>query len=118
MEKQNIVDLHLRVSPKLKELLIKQATINDQTLNVFCINILNNANLVKATILKATAEKESLRLYSSMSNNINQLSKHCNSFGEAATEQQLKYILEQAENMKKEIISAMLKKGVVIYGNL
>ena len=35
----NKVDLHLRVSPKLKEFLVQQAELNDQTLNTFCVGI-------------------------------------------------------------------------------
>lgn len=114
----NKVDLHLRVSPKLKEFLVQQAELNDQTLNTFCVGILKNTNLVKATILKSKAEKASLKLFSSMSNNINQLARCCNTEDNSATEEQLRMILEQAQIMKKEIINEILHKGVVIHGNL
>jgi len=118
MRTPNKVDLHLRVNPKLKEFLVQQAELNDQTLNTFCICILKNTNLVKATILKSKAEKASLKLFSSMSNNINQLARRCNTEDNSATEEQLRMILEQAQVMKKEIIDELLHKGVVIHGNL
>lgn len=117
MEKRQKVDLHLRITPKLKEFLVKQAEKNGKTINSFCSNVLSNANLVRATILQANAEKESLKLFSSMSHNVNQIAHYCNSTGEAATEEQLQFVLKKADLMKQEIIDEIRRKGVVIRGD-
>lgn len=117
MEKRQKVDLHLRVSPKLKEFLVQQAEKDSKTINSFCTDILSNVNLVRATITKAKAEKESLKLFSAMSHNINQIARYCNNTGKAATEAQLQFVLEEAETMKKEIIDEIRRKGVVIRGD-
>ena len=112
------VDLHLRVDPKLKDFLIQQSQKNSKTLNSFCTDVLGNSNLIKATVLKANSEKASVKLFASMSHNINQLARMCNVTKNAATEEQLQAILEEALLMKQEITAEIKKKGVVIYGNL
>ena len=115
--KQKKTNLHLRVDLKLKEFLVTQAEKNNKTINSFCIDILKNSNLIKATILKAHSEKASLRLLASMSHNINQLARFCNTTKNAATEEQLETILKEAISMKQDIIDEIRKKGVVIRGD-
>lgn len=111
------VDLHLRVNPKLKDFLVQQAQKNCKTLNGFCTDVLSNSNLIKAIILKANSEKASVKLFASMSHNINQLARMCNITKNAATEEQLQAVLEEALLMKQEIIAEIKKKGVVIRGD-
>lgn len=102
--------LNLRVSPELKVQLEEKAIAEGVTLNEFCLRILENKETANALVAKAKAYKESANLFSKIGININQLARHCNSTGEAATPEQLLQILGEAKQMKKEILSHLLAK--------
>ena len=102
--------LNLRVSPELKVQLEEKAIAEGVTLNEFCLRILQNKDTVNALTAKTKAYKESANLFSKMGININQLARHRNSTGEAATPQQLLQILDEAKAMQKEILSNLLAK--------
>lgn len=100
-------ELHLRINPQLKEFLSKEAKSIDKTLNDFCNDILRNRKNIKLIVAMDKSNREVARLYSSMSNNINQIAKYCNSTGQCATSQQLLDVLKKAERMQTEILQAI-----------
>ena len=102
--------LNLRVSPELKVQLEEKAIAEGVTLNEFCLRILQNKETANALVAKAKAYKESANLFAKMGININQLARHSNSTGEAATPKQLLQILDEAKQMQKEILSHLLAK--------
>ncbi len=102
--------LNLRVTPELKEQLEDGAIADGITLNEFCLRILQNKETVNALTVKAKAYKESANLFARMGVNINQLARHCNSTGEAATPEQLLRILDEAKQMQKEILTKLIEK--------
>lgn len=103
--------LNLRISPELKSLLEAKAMAESVTLNEFCLRILENKETVNALVVKAKAYKESSNLFARMGVNINQLARHCNSTGEAATPEQLLQILDEAKSMQQEILNHFAKEG-------
>ena len=104
-------ELHLRINPQLKEFLVKEAKASDKTLNDFCNDILRNRKNIKAIIAVEKSNYEVKRLFVALGNNVNQLAKHCNSTGEAATPQQLLQILQEAKKMQKEILQAIKEQA-------
>ncbi len=102
--------LNLRVTPELKEQLESGAIADGITLNEFCLRILQNRDTVNALAAKSKAEKESAKLFAKIGINVNQLARHCNSTGEAATPEQLLQILDEARQMQKEILTKLLAK--------
>ncbi|MBQ9763698.1 MAG: plasmid mobilization relaxosome protein MobC [Phascolarctobacterium sp.] len=102
--------IYLRVDPKLKDFLVASASVNRKTLNTFCVDILSDRRKIKTLIAIEKSNHEIANLFSKMGVNINQLARHCNSTGEAATPEQLLQILEEAKAMQKEILTAFAKK--------
>ena len=102
--------LNLRVTPELKERLEDGAIANGITLNEFCLRILENKETANALVVKEKAYKESANLFAKIGININQLARHCNTTGEAATPEQLLQILDEARQMQKEILTKLLAK--------
>lgn len=102
--------LYLRINPKLKNFLIESAEANYKTLNSFCIDILSNKKTIKTLIAIEKSNREVVKLFASMGNNINQLARHCNSTGKAATPEQLLQILDEAKQMQKEILTKLIAK--------
>ena len=102
--------LNLRVTPELKERLEDGAIADGITLNEFCLRILQNKETVNALTAKSKALKESAKLFAKIGVNINQLARHCNTTGEAATPEQLLQILDEARQMQKEILTKLLAK--------
>jgi len=90
---------------------LEEAAIDEGvTLNEFCLRILQNKETANALVAKAKAYKESANLFSKMGVNINQLARHCNSTGKAATPEQLLQILDEAKQMQKEILTKLIAK--------
>ncbi|MBO5404042.1 MAG: plasmid mobilization relaxosome protein MobC [Phascolarctobacterium sp.] len=102
--------INLRVTPKVKTYLVDGAIADGITLNEFCLRILQNTETVNALAAKTKAYKESANLFARIGVNINQLARHCNSTGEAATPEQLLQILNEAKAMQKEILAKLLEK--------
>ena len=102
--------LNLRVTPELQERLEDGAIANGITLNEFCLRILENKETANALVVKEKAYTESANLFAKMGININQLARHCNTTGEAATPEQLLQILDEARQMQKEILTKLLAK--------
>lgn len=103
-------ELHLRINPQLKEFLVKEAKASDKTLNDFCNDILRNRKNIKVIVAAEKSNEEVKRLFAAMGNNINQLARHCNSTGEAATPKQLLQILQKAKEMQREILIAIKER--------
>ena len=104
-------ELHLRINPQLKEFLAKEARESDKTLNDFCNDILRNRKNIKTIVAAEKSNDEVKRLFAAMGNNINQLARHCNSTGEAATPKQLLQILQEAKEMQREILKAITEQA-------
>ena len=102
--------LNLRVTPAIKAHLEEKAIAEGVTLNDFCLRILQNKETTNALVAKSKAYKESANLFGRMGVNINQLARHCNTTGEAATPEQLLQILDEAKAMQKEILTKLLAK--------
>lgn len=96
--------LNLRVSPKLKEFLETIAEFDGRTLNDTCIVILSNRKKVENLISISRSQKAVVKLFSSMSNNINQLAKHCNKTSSSVTHEDLFNILKEAREMQLELL--------------
>ena len=92
--------INLRVTPKVKTYLVDGAIADGITLK----------ETVNALAAKTKAYKESANLFARIGVNINQLARHCNSTGEAATPEQLLQILNEAKAMQKEILAKLLEK--------
>lgn len=102
--------IYLRVDPKLKDFLVASARVNCKTLNTFCVDILSDRRKIKTLIAIEKSNHEIAKLFVAIGNNINQLARHCNSTGEAATPEQLLQILDEAKAMQKEILAKLLEK--------
>ncbi|MDO4755688.1 MAG: plasmid mobilization relaxosome protein MobC [Parabacteroides sp.] len=102
--------LNLRVSPKLKAFLETIAEIDGKTLNDTCIAILSNRKKVESLVSISQSQKAAVKLFSSMSNNINQIAKHCNKTSSSATREDLFNILNEARKMQLELLSYLSKK--------
>ena len=102
--------LYLRIEPKLKSFLTESAKANYKTLNSFCVDVLGNRKKIKTLIAIEKSNREVAKLFAAIGNNINQLARHYNSTGEAATPEQLLRILDEAKEMQKEILEKFLEK--------
>lgn len=100
-------ELHLRINPELKNFLAKQAAANDKTINDFCNDLLKSRKNIDAVIAAAKSNREVVRLFAAMGNNLNQLARHCNATGESAKPEQLLKILNEAKQMQQEILKAI-----------
>lgn len=103
--------IYLRVEPKLKDFLVASASVNRKTLNTFCVDILSDRRKIKTLIAIEKSNHEIANLFAKMGININQLARHCNASGEAATPEQLLLILDEAKSMQKEILSKFIEEG-------
>lgn len=95
--------LVLRITPEQKRIILEKATEQNITMNDYCSRILfdfEHSNKVNE-ILKN--KKEQTRLISKISNNINQLAAHCNTYGVAPS---------------KDVLIKILKELRVIYANI
>lgn len=102
--------IYLRMDPKLKNFLVETARANCKTVNSLCVDILGNRKRTKTLMEIEKSNREIVRLFAAMGNNLNQLARHCNTTGEAAKPKQLLQILEEAKAMQKEILTAFTKK--------
>ena len=102
--------IYLRVDPKLKDFLVASASVNRKTLNTFCVDILSDRRKIKTLIAIEKSNHEIANLFSKIGVNINQLARHCNSTGAAATPEQLLQILDEAKQMQKEILLKCIEK--------
>lgn len=96
----------LRLPPRLKSRLMAEATRESRTLNDHCIMILSNEKTAECLSQEVKARKEIIRLYAEMGNNINQMAKFCNATRTSATPQQLKYVLQSADHLAEQIMTA------------
>lgn len=102
--------LYLRIEPKLKSFLAESARANCKTLNSFCVDVLGNRKKIKTLIAIEKSNREVVKLFVAIGNNINQLARRCNSTGEAATPEQLLQILNEAKKMQNEILTKLISK--------
>lgn len=102
--------IYLRVNPKLKDFLVEAARVNRKTLNTFCVDILSDKRKIKTLVAIEKSNHEIAKLFVAIGININQLARHCNTTGEAATPEQLLQILDEAKEMQKEILNHLLGK--------
>lgn len=94
------VDLHLRVDAQLKIFVTNKAAESHKTINDYCIDILRNYEYANRLIQIENTQKQKIKLLSNIANNINQLSRHCNTTKEAPQKDILMQIFNEIKKIR------------------
>lgn len=92
--------IELRVTDQLKNYLVLKAAENNKTLNDYVSNILLNFEYADKLTSIEIAQKQKIKLLSSIANNINQLAKHCNTLKEAPQKELLLQIFDTLKKIR------------------
>ena len=92
--------IELRVTDQLKNYLVLKAAENNKTLNDYVSNILLNFEYADKLTSIEIAQKQKIKLLSSIANNINQLAKHCNTLKEAPQKELLLQIFDALKKIR------------------
>ena len=92
--------MELRVTDQLKNYLVLKAAENNKTLNDYVSNILLNFEYADKLTSIEIAQKQKIKLLSSIANNINQLAKHCNTLKEAPQKELLLQIFDALKKIR------------------
>lgn len=93
-------DLHLRVDAQLKLIVSTKARENHKTINDYCIDILKNYEYADRLSAIESAQKQKIKLLSNIANNLNQLSRHCNTVNEAPQKEILLSIFDEIKKIR------------------
>ena len=92
--------LNLRVVAQLKIFVTNKAAERHKTINDYCIDILRNYEYANRLIQIENTQKEKIKLLSNIANNINQLSRHCNTAKEAPQKDILMQIFDALKKIR------------------
>ena len=92
--------IELRVTDQLKNYLVLKAAENNKTLNDYVSNILLHFEYADKLTSIEIAQKQKIKLLSSIANNINQLAKHCNTLKEAPQKELLLQIFDTLKKIR------------------
>ena len=92
--------IELRTTEQLKNYLVKKAADQNKTLNDYICNLLQNFEYADRLSAIEVAQKQKIKLLSNIANNLNQLSKHCNSVYEAPQKEILLKIFDEIKKIR------------------
>ncbi len=92
--------IELRVTEQLKQYLVLKAAESNKTLNDYIGNILLNFDYAEKLTTIEAIQKQKIKLLSNIANNINQLTKHCNSVQEAPKKEILAAIFDEMKKVR------------------
>lgn len=92
--------VQLRMTDQLKNYLVLKASENNKTLNDYIGNILQNFEYAEKLAAIEAAQKQKIKLLANIANNINQLSRHCNTAKEAPQKDILMQIFDAIRKIR------------------
>lgn len=92
--------IELRTTEQLKDYLVLKAAEQNKTLNDYIGGILQNFEYAEKLAAIEAAQKQKIKLLSNIANNLNQLSKHCNSVHEAPQKELLLQIFDEIKKIR------------------
>ena len=92
--------MQLRMTEQLKDYLVLKAAEQNKTLNDYIGGILQNFDYAEKLAAIEAIQKQKIKLLSNIANNINQLTKHCNSVQEAPHKDILLSIFDELKKIR------------------
>lgn len=92
--------IELRTTEQIKDYLVLKAAEQNKTLNDYIGGILQNFEYAEKLAAIEAAQKQKIKLLSNIANNINQLSRHCNTTKEAPQKDILMQIFNEIKKIR------------------
>lgn len=103
------VRLEIKVSPVLREKIVKAAAKDCMTISQYCSMVLSNNKSAELLSRIHESNLKIIELYSRIGNNINQLARHCNELGVGASRKQIADIVRLIDQATEEIKERSIK---------